>query len=92
MNIRNLDGYKHSLKPFMRPFRKQDDERFFWLENMFLSYFSDWQSSIQRQVGDQFDETARNKMFISRQTYHGILITTKSIIECFKFLLSSGAD
>ena len=30
-------------------------------------------------------------MFISRQTYNnGIVITTKSMVECVKFLLSSG--
>ena len=52
MNIRNLaEGYR-KRKEFLHPFTSLDDERFEWLENSFLQYFSDWKQRIRSRGGN----------------------------------------
>ena len=89
LNIRNeTEGHK-KRKPSLEPFRHLNDERFFWLKDDFLPYFENWKKSIEQRKGN-FGKTDRNKMFLSHQTYEGILITADSVIECVKFLLQDG--
>ena len=64
-----------------------DDERFVWMKNTFLKYLEDWKTSTQTREGT-FTATAREKMFLSHQTYEGFKITVNSHVEAIKFLLS----
>lgn len=91
MNVRSTKEHIRDAKPFLTPFTSVDDHRFTWLTSTFLPYFDKWQSSIASRPGN-YDKTARGKMFISQQTYDGIKITTRSMIELVKFLLSKGAQ
>ena len=47
-----------------------NDERFTWLIDTFLKYFTDWKISI-----NNFDTNAKANMFLSWQTYEGLKIT-----------------
>ena len=78
-----------SNKPFIAEYRHQDDERFGWLLNTFLPYFQKWEENTQKRVGN-YTKTDREKMFISRPTYVGLIISTHSLVECTQFLLSKG--
>ena len=44
---------------------------------------------MEKREGN-FGRAERNKMFLSHQTYEGILITIYSVIESVKFLLQDG--
>ena len=50
-----------------------------------------WHDSVAQRPGN-YDENARARMFISRQTYEGMKISIYSLIELVKFLLNSGID
>ena len=73
------------------PYTSPGDERFNWLENVFLKYLNDWQGSIQNRSGN-FSANAKAKMFISKQTFEGLTITVYSIINIIKFLLHEGME
>ena len=85
-NIRNTSEHKHKSKPLLAPIASPDDERLTWLVDGFLGYFKKWQQSIDTRPGN-FTKSAKEKMFISRQTYAGLKITTHSIVECTRYLL-----
>ena len=42
MNIRNIQSHEFERKPFLVPFTSVNDDRFGWLQNVFLKYFEDW--------------------------------------------------
>ena len=86
LNIKDINSHKFDLKPSLVPFSTVDDARFSWLRNVFLQYFEDWLQSIENR-GDNFSKRAKNKMFISRETYKGLKISVNSIIEAVQFLL-----
>ena len=86
MNIRDIHSHNFDLKPSLIPFSRVDDPRFSWLRNVFLQYFEDWLASIEQRPGN-FSKTAKNKMFITRETYVGLKISVNSIIEATQFLL-----
>ena len=89
LNIRNKTECEHQNKPLLAPFYSADDTRLSWLTGGFLHYFSHWSSSIEARQGT-FTKSDREKMFISRQTHEGLKITSHSISECVRFLLSTG--
>ena len=89
LNVRSIEEAKRKRKPFLLPYESVNDPRFDWLENEFLLYFSRWEESTLQRSGD-FSSSDRAKMFISKQTYEGLIITTKAMIECVKFLLKEG--
>ena len=84
-NVRNTKECTIKGKPFLTPYKNQDDERFKWLENDFLRYFENWKNNIENRTAND-----KCKMLLSRQTYEGLQITTLSIIECVKSLLQAG--
>ncbi|XP_065654860.1 uncharacterized protein LOC136081473 [Hydra vulgaris] len=90
MNIRSLNGHKFDLKPNLAPFSSLNDDRFFWLQSVFLQYFKDWLKSIEEHSGD-ISKISKSKMFIAHQTYEGLKITVHSIIESVQFLLQQNA-
>lgn len=88
--VNTKDDQQHHLqiKPDREPIRSSTGERLTWLKGEFLSYFDSWLNSIQSRPGN-YDKTARNKMFISSQTYEGIKITVHSLVGCVEFLLDN---
>ena len=91
LNSRSTSEATWKRKPFCEPFRRADDPRLDWLENVFLKYLDDWKASIQSRVGE-FTQTDRNRMFISANTYTGIEMTIRSTLELVPYLLNSGFD
>ena len=87
-NIRSIHESKYSLKSYRAPFKHVNDERFTWLKDEFLVYFEQWLLSIKTRPGN-FSQKERNNMFISQQSYEGILITVNSLIEVIQFLLNN---
>ena len=55
----------------------------------FLVYLENWKSCVEKSKGN-FGRAERNKMFLSHQTYEGILIYVYSVIESVNFLLQVG--
>ena len=86
MNIRNIQSHEFERKPFLAPSNSVNDDRFGWLQNVFLKYFEDWLTSIEQRPGN-LSRNAHSNMFISWQTYVGLKITIHSIIEAVKSLL-----
>ena len=58
---------------------------------MFLKYLSDWFSSTQTRPGMNTPQQ-RAQMFLSTQTYKGLQITIKSVVQVTKFLLGEGCE
>ena len=73
MNIRDVNSHKFDLKPSLIPFSSINDPRFSWLRNVFLQYLDDWLHSIEHREGN-FSRNAKNRMFISQQTYEGLTL------------------
>ena len=60
-----------------------------WLQNEFLLYLQNWKISVEKRKGN-FGRADRNKMFLSHQTYEGIIISVYSLIESVQFLIQDG--
>ena len=91
LNVRNqIEGIK-KRKAFLEPYRDINDHRFEWLINVFLKYLADWKLSTQNRPGN-FTKNARERMFLSWQTYEGLQITVYSVVEATKFLLENGMN
>nr|XP_047133158.1 uncharacterized protein LOC124811499 [Hydra vulgaris] len=91
LNSRTIE--EHRMKPFLKKYTDQKDPRFNFLLNDFLEYFKNWKKSIDERIdkaGCQYSYEAKAKMFISHQTYEGLMMTCNSIVEVIKFLLSEG--
>eukprot|EP00794_Sanderia_malayensis_P002816 gene2816-3252_t len=91
LNVRNTKEHVLKQKPALMPYTTIDDERFGYLNNTFLQYFEDWLSSIERKPG-KYSKGDKANMFISYQTYEGLHIAVKSVIELTKYLLSHGIE
>jgi hypothetical protein len=91
LNVRSTKEHQRKRKPFLAPYTSVNDPRFVWLENDFLDYLQKWKESIANRPGN-FTKNARNRMFISWQTYEGLQITAHSAVEATKFLLNEGME
>ncbi len=89
MNSRSLNEAERKRKPFLAPYKSLNDPRFEFLENDFLGYVENWKKSVEEREGD-FSDSERAKMFLSQQTYNGIKVTVRSLVECTKYLLQNG--
>jgi hypothetical protein len=74
----------------LTPYTSVDDPRLFWLQDSFLGYLNDWEKSVMERPGN-IPLSEKNKMLLSIQTRIGLNITVKSIVQCIKVLLNSGA-
>ena len=85
--------HEHERKrnALLAPYRSTTDSRFDWLENVFLKYLADCLSSTQTRAGS-FTPDQRAKMLLSIQTYKGLQITVKSVVQLTKFLLGEGFE
>ena len=54
-----------------------------------MKYLNDWKESTLNRPGN-FSPAARQKMFLSQQTYEGLKISAYSHVEAIQFLLSEG--
>lgn len=63
MNVRNTKEHILKLKPSLKPFTSVNDERFIWLEDVFLDYFFKWKNSIENRPGN-FTANVRKNMFL----------------------------
>lgn len=90
-NVRSLQEGKRNKKLFLMPYTNQNDERIFWLNNVFLSYLEEWQCNIQNRDGS-YTSSAKTKMFISPQTFEGIKMSILSLSEVIPHLLNNGCS
>ena len=88
-NVRSLTEHEKKRNPLIKPYTSQDDERFSWLNDVFLNYLETWKQSTVTREGD-YSVDDRGKMFLSLQTYNGLKISVYSHIEDIQFLLSEG--
>ena len=72
----------------LAPYKSCNNERFIWLTQTFIKYFTDWKQAVCDRPNFSKDEKAC--MFISNQTLEGLQITVNSLVEYTKFLLSAG--
>ncbi|CAB4007562.1 Hypothetical predicted protein [Paramuricea clavata] len=91
MNVRSTTEYQRKRNALLAPYRSADDERFDWLQNVFLEYLTNWKSSTESREG-AFTDDDRGRMFLSIQTFKGLTMTVKSAIAITKFLLSEGFE
>ena len=91
LNVRSFHEHERKRNALLAPYRSTTDSRFDWLENVFLKYLADWLSSTQTRAGS-FTPDQRAKMFLSIQTYKGLQITVKSVVQLTKFLLGEGFE
>ena len=91
LNVKDTSSGDQKRKNSLKPYRNIDDPRFNWLQNVFLKYLSDWKESIGERPG-QFTLNAKDRMFISWQTYEGTQILVHSVIEATKNLLAQGME
>ena len=89
LNVRNQTEGQTSRNSNLLPYRFSNDPRFDWLQNDFLGYLRSWKDSVEGRAGN-FEASDRVRMFLSHQTYEGLIITVNAVIECTKFLLDSG--
>ena len=87
MNIRNIQSHEFERKSFLAPFTSVNDNRFGWLQNVFLKYFERLVNIYIEQHPGNFSRNARSNMYISWQTFQSLKTTVQSIIEAVKFLL-----
>ena len=65
-----MESNEFERKLLLAPFTSVNDPRFSWLRNVFLKYFQDWLNFVEQRQGN-FTKDARQKKFISSQTYEG---------------------
>ena len=87
-NVRSINEQPRKQNQMLAPYKSCNDERFTWLTQTFIKYFTDWKQSVCDRPNFSKDEKAR--MFISNQTFEGLQITVNSLVECTKFLLNAG--
>ena len=80
MNTRLKYGYNNDLAPY----RSIDDPRLNWMSTSFVGELQSWKDSIAATT-----QAALEKKFLSRQTYVGLLMTSKAMPELIIFLLKN---
>ncbi|KAH8018240.1 hypothetical protein HPB51_000851 [Rhipicephalus microplus] len=75
MDVSNCTQHIHQKNADCKQFEPAGDERLIWLEISFLDYLADLKSQC----------LAKN--FLTKETYEGLVITTRSNVECIRYLL-----
>ena len=88
MNTRSDAEACRLLKPDLQPYKSADDGRFDVLSD-FLGYLQAWRQNTLTRPGN-FSPKDRSRMFLTHQTYKGILMTVTSFCEATKYLLTFG--
>eukprot|EP00795_Rhopilema_esculentum_P004986 gene4986-21354_t len=88
-NVRSLTEGDHKIKPFLKPYKDINDERFRFIQDEFFVYLNRWKDAVKNRKGNFSDED-RRKMFLSEATYEGLQTTALSLVECVRYLLQNG--
>lgn len=64
LNVRSTQEHQRKKKPFLAPYTSTTDQRFYWMEDEFLTYLKEWKQSTLDQPGN-FTENAGGRMFLS---------------------------
>ena len=91
LNTRNRFEANHTRKPDILPYTQINDTRFDFLEGEFLQYLENWRDSVKNRQGP-YSPADRQKMFLSHQTYKGLVMTIRAFIEVTRYLLTHGVD
>ena len=91
LNVWSFHEHERKRNALLAPYRSSTDVQFDWLENVFFKYLSDWFSSTQTRPG-MYTPEQRAQMFLSTQTYKGLQITIKSVVQVTKFLVGEGCE
>ncbi|KAK8768486.1 hypothetical protein V5799_015049, partial [Amblyomma americanum] len=75
MDVSNCTQHIHQNNADCKQFESTSDERLIWLETSFLDYLADLKSQC----------LAKN--FLTKETYEGLVMTTRSNVECIRYLL-----
>ena len=89
LSVRSSDEHERKRKVFLKPYISVDGERFKWLIQDFIGYLKDWKEAITNRQ-NEFSNVAREKIFISQQTYEVFQITVYSTLESVRYLLKAG--
>ena len=90
MNSRSLFEAQRKRNVNVAPISDSADPRLCWLLGPFLDYFQNWANNINQRYPN-FTKSEKAAMQLSHQTLNGLTITTKSVVECTRFLLAKGA-
>eukprot|EP00731_Ephydatia_muelleri_P024203 Em0016g474a len=86
LNVHNYSHGATARKPFQKPFTSSDDWRLKWLENDFLKYLDNWESSVSNRPG--FSKAQKQTMMLSAATHYGLRMTAWSFIELVRYIFS----
>jgi len=78
MNTRLQYGYNRDLEPY----RSKEDPRLEWLSTTFVQELEQWRDSIEGNSRES------EKKFLSKQTFTGLVMSSKGMVELIRFLLS----
>ncbi|KAK6174161.1 hypothetical protein SNE40_017489 [Patella caerulea] len=90
MNVRSLSESLRKRKPDLMPYTSLEDPRFKFLLGDFLGYLNEWKNEVESKEG--FKKTQKSKMFLSTQTFKGLVMRTHAVAEATQFLLGSGVS
>ncbi|KAG0413076.1 hypothetical protein HPB47_009788 [Ixodes persulcatus] len=76
MDVSNSQQHIHKNDPDTRHFSDIDDARLTWLETTFLDYLT------------KLKNKSHPDNFLSKETHHALVLTTRSNAECIHFLLN----
>ncbi|KAK7112467.1 hypothetical protein V1264_011920 [Littorina saxatilis] len=91
LNTRHLKEGERKLKPDLDAYTDVNDPRFQFLED-FLQYLEDWRTSVDNRNDQPYTRADRQKMFLTHQTYRGLVMTVRAFIGVTRFLLANGVS
>ncbi|XP_075534018.1 uncharacterized protein LOC142567728 [Dermacentor variabilis] len=77
MDVSNCVWHIHQKLPDSKQYETADDICLTWLLTSFLEYLEEMKNKCTQ------------KQFLSKETYHALVMTTKSNVECMKYLLET---
>ena len=84
LNTRSYDEAHEKRNANLAPYTDKDDP----LDD-FLAYLSDWKECVRTRPGN-FTQAQRAKMFLTHQTYKGLVMIVRSFKEVCRYLFDNG--
>ena len=88
LNTRSFDEASKKRNADLMPYTDKNDARCQFLDD-FLAYLSDWKECVHTRPG-HFTGNDRTNMFLTHQTYKGLVMTIRSFKEACHYLLDNG--
>lgn len=82
----DAQGKRNKLNPLLASYTSVDDTRFNYLLKDMLGFFKKWEADVKKRKG-KFTKDAREKMFISTQSYESLKVTTYGFIGTITYML-----